>query len=256
MDLAAKINTIKLKESEIAIFWLGQAGFVIKDHENRVLAIDPYLTDCVEREIGFKRMTPKLISPNELDLDILITSHEHLDHFDIDAVPDIMSNKKTKLIGSYAAIALALKQGLDQSQMTAMKPGDEIETDGIAVKAVVADHGALSPDALGLLITIGGIKIYYAGDTAYTAEVIKTARGLKPDIAIVPINGQYGNLNSAEAARLVRYCGAKVAIPCHFWTFIMHRGDPQEFADAMKKQAPGCQVRFIYQGEMFRYGLQ
>ena len=256
MNLDAKISTAKLKGNEIAIFWLGQAGFIIKDNKDRIIAIDPYLTDCVERVYGFKRMIPKLIAPHELDLDILIISHEHLDHYDVDAVPVIMSNSKTKLVGSHTAIKIASDSGINQNRLTALSPCDETVIDGIGIKAIYADHGDLSPDALGFLLAIGETKIYYTGDTAYNPDVIKAVKELKPDIAIVPINGQYGNLNSEEAAKLVSDCGAKVAIPCHFWTFIVHRGDPQEFENEMKIHAPECQLKFMHQGEMFKYRLE
>jgi L-ascorbate 6-phosphate lactonase len=255
MDLAFRIASTRVKKGEIAIFWLGQAGFVIKDSEDRVIAIDPYLSDCCERAFGFKRMIPKLIEPGDLDLDLLITSHDHFDHFDIDAVPLLMANGKTKLLGSIAAINKAKEIGIDQGRITSMKPGDIMELEGITVNAVYADHGELAPDALGIVLDLSGIKIYYAADTAYNPEVVKTARQVKPDIIIVPINGQYGNLNSEEAAMLARDSGAKVAVPCHFWTFIIHRGDPQEFEVTMKKYAPECKVKFLHQGEMFTYKL-
>jgi len=253
MDLSARIATTRVTEGKVAVFWLGQAGFVIKDSRDRVIAIDPYLTDCVERAYGFKRMIPKLIAPYDLDLDILITSHDHLDHFDIDAVPCLMANRKTRLLGSGTAAAKAVELGIDKGRVTAMKPGDVAEFEGITIKAVYADHGELAPDALGIVLTLEGIKIYYAADTAYNPEVIKTAKAEKPDIMIVPINGQYGNLNSTEAAMLTRDAGARVSVPCHFWTFLVHRGDPQEFVEEMGKYAPECRIQLLCQGEMFIY---
>jgi len=251
MDLACRIASTRVRKCEIAITWIGQAGFIIKDSSDSVIVIDPYLTDCVERVIGFKRMIPKLITPHELNVDILITSHDHLDHFDIDAIPILMSNNKTKMLGSVTAANMALAMGIDKSRIMGMKPGDSVKLNDITIKAVYADHGELAPDALGMVLEIDGITIYYAADTAYNTVVIKTVMEVKPDIIIVPINGQYGNLNSEEAARLVADSGAKLAIPCHFWTFVIHRGDPQEFVDQMKKHAPECEVKFFHQGEIF-----
>jgi len=253
MNLAYKIINTKVKNDEVAIFWLGQAGFVIKDSEDRVIAIDPYLTDCCERLYGFKRITPKLIAPHELEPDILITTHHHEDHLDIDAVPIIMANSKTRLIGSVTAVNKCLEMRIDRGRLVSLKPGDEVEIDGVTVKAIYADHGELAPDAVGVLLKAGSTKIYFTGDTSYDPDRTKMGMEQKPDIIILPINGQYGNLNSEEAAKLVRDIGAEVAIPCHFWTFIVHRGDPQEFENEMKKYAPGCVIKFLHQGEMFRY---
>lgn len=253
MALAAEIASLNVKKGEIAVFWLGQAGFVIKDGEGTILAIDPYLTDCVERIAGFKRLSPRLLAPDELEPDLLLTSHDHPDHFDVDAVPQLMANGRTRLLGSVTAAGMALDMGIDRGRITAMKPGDTMQRGSIRIKAVFADHGELAPDALGFMLTLGDIKVYYAADTAYHPQVVKTAREEKPDIILVPINGQYGNLSEQEAAWLARDSGAKVAVPCHFWTFIIHRGDPQLFADAMKRDAPACAAKFLYQGEMFQY---
>jgi len=250
MDLACRICSIHPKDGEIALFWLGQAGFVIKDGEGRLIAVDPYLTDCVERAFGFKRMIPKIIAPYELEPDILIATHDHLDHLDADAVPILMANGKTRLIGSVTAVNKCLDMGLDKNRLIAMKPGDQGNFCGIAVEALPADHGELAPDALGILLTLEGTRIYFTGDTAYGPEIVKAGEQSKPDVIILPINGEYGNLNSEEAALLARDVGAKTAVPCHFWTFMEHRGDPQEFAAAMKRHAPGCGVKFLCQGEM------
>lgn len=253
MDLQCKITCTKVGKGEIAIFWLGQAGFVIKDSDEKVIAVDPYLTDCCERIYGFKRLTPKLIAPHELEPDVLITTHHHEDHFDVDAVPIIMSSLKVKLIGSKTVVNKCIDMGIDREKLAALEAGDEIKVDDIAIKAVYADHGDLAPDAIGVLLEIKGIKLYFAGDTAYRPEKMQKAIDFKPDIAILPINGAYGNLNAVEAAKLARDTKAKVAIPCHFWTFKIHRGDPQDFEDEMRKYAPDCMIKFMCQGEMFKY---
>ncbi|MEI6389282.1 MAG: MBL fold metallo-hydrolase, partial [Spirochaetota bacterium] len=226
----------------------------IKDDRSRLLLIDPYLTDSVERAHAFKRLTPKLLAPDALAPDILVASHEHLDHFDIDAVPSLMADPKTILVASVTVAGLALGMGIDRRRVVAMKPGDETEVAGFFLRALPADHGALSPDALGFLLAVGATRIYFAGDTACSPHVVSAAREARPDVAIVPINGQFGNLDGKQAASLVLASGARIAVPCHFWTFMIHGGDPQEFADEMKKQAPGCELRFLHQGEGFLAG--
>ena len=253
MDLASDIRNREVPKGQVAIFWLGQAGFAVKDDQGRLLLVDPYLTDCVERVYDFKRLTPKLLPPDSLAPDVLVASHEHLDHFDVDAVPSLMADPKTVLVGSVTVAGLAAEMGIDSRRVVGMKPGESSEVAGFSLQALPADHGDLSPDALGFLLVVGGTRIYYAGDTAYSPHVVAAARQAKPDVAIVPINGQYGNLDGKEAAKLVRDCGARMAIPCHFWTFIAHGGNPQEFADELKLLAPECRLRFLHQGEGFLF---
>jgi L-ascorbate 6-phosphate lactonase len=251
MELMAQIAHRAVRDSEIAIFWLGQAGFLIKDSQGRTVTIDPYLTDCCERVFGFKRLSPKLISPSELETDVLFSTHEHLDHFDIDAIPILMASGRTQLVGSPTSVSQCAKMGIAEDRLTALGEGDTLDLGWVKFTAVYADHGDLAPDAIGVLISISGVLIYYTGDTAYRPEKMSRAIAAKPDIVILPINGAYGNMDSRDAACLVRDTEAKYAIPCHYWTFAVHGGNPQEFDEVMKADVPGSRAVFLCQGEAF-----
>ncbi|MBS3969410.1 MAG: MBL fold metallo-hydrolase [Clostridia bacterium] len=253
MDLSFKIMTSNIKQNEIGIFWLGQAGFLIKDPDHNIIAVDPYLTDCGERIRGFKRLSPKLISPGDLEPDIYITTHTHFDHFDYDAIPIVSASPKTNFFGPKSCVEEYLKLGISKNRIFHLELGKEVVKNNVLLKAVHADHGEMAPDAIGLFINISNIKIYFTGDTAYSPEEMKEIVDLEPDIIVASINGVFGNLDPENGAKLVRDVKAKVAIPCHFWTFKEHYGNPQLFEDNVKKFAPNCMVKFMFPGEMYRY---
>ena len=86
------------------LFWMGQAGFIIKSAEGKLLGIDLYLSECVEPvegHVGYHRLMPQIVDPAELNLDVIIATHFHRDHFDIDAMPQLMANGKTQLFCAY-----------------------------------------------------------------------------------------------------------------------------------------------------------
>ena len=100
-DFALKVLTAPLGKTHL--FFVGQAGFIIKSASGQLLGIDLYLSECVERiegHIGFKRLLPKLLEPFDLQFDCLIATHPHYDHFDMDAIPQMMSNHITQLFAS------------------------------------------------------------------------------------------------------------------------------------------------------------
>ncbi|MDR2661961.1 MAG: MBL fold metallo-hydrolase [Treponema sp.] len=237
----------------IAIGWLGQAGFVFKDSGNSILAVDPYLSDSVERIWGFKRLMASVADPKEFNPHILAATHFHEDHLDIDAMPEILNNGVTLLLAPSSCIERVKALGVPEKSYRPFNRDDVFSFKGIRLEAVYADHGDMVPDPIGMLIEVEGIRIYLTGDTAYVPRSMGKAAAFKPQLLIAPVNGANGNMNGAEAAQLAKDCGAKAVIPCHFWTFAEHLGNPQDFKDQLAAIAPGVRALMMCQGEILTY---
>jgi L-ascorbate 6-phosphate lactonase len=257
-SLAKKIQAAQVEPGSIAIFWLGQAGFVFKTPSNKVIFTDPYLTDYVQRVLpeygmGFKRVMPKLIEADEVDADYVVSTHSHQDHLDADALPILIKNRRIHFIGSPDCCEYYEKAAFPQERFTIVHPAETLSLDGFSLTGVAADHGELAPDALGYLFNFDGIKIWQVGDTAYRPDIWQDLLAAGVDIILLPINGAFGNLNGLEAARLAQAAHAKIAIPCHFWMFAAHFGSPAEFLEACKEHAPQVTPLIMTQGELFVY---
>ena len=239
MDLHSEMANTRLGDGEIALFWLGQAGFAIKDQSDTLVVIDPYLTDCGER----------------LKPDIFIATHTHFDHFDTDAMPLIAANPETRFYGPKSCYDKWLSIGIKEDRVELLEPEFAVRHKDICMRGAYADHGTLAPDAIGLLIELQGIRLYFSGDTAYRPEKWEDVYHFKPHICVLSVNGKYGNLTPAGGALIARDTGAKLAIPCHFWTFREHGGNPQLFEEEMRLKAPECKVQFMYQGERLKYTI-
>lgn len=250
----------QVKPGSVAIFWIGQAGFLLKTAQDEIILIDPYLTDSVydlyHRENGysFKRLAPALFEPDEIVADYIFCSHEHEDHLDRAAIAALVNNPRTMLCVAPASARIAAAAGVPDNKMVQISRGMTKSFAEFELVIVAAQHGQLSPEAMGFILDFGFIRIYYAGDTAYDLAVLAPALAAKPEIALLPINGAYGNLNSIEAAQLANDLQAKICIPHHFWTFPMHLGNPQEFINVMPWYAPACQLLMLTPGEPFICG--
>ncbi|MGV8139662.1 MAG: MBL fold metallo-hydrolase [Mangrovibacterium sp.] len=95
-----KIKQLPIGTNQIALYYLGQAGFYIKTPDNRLIVIDAYLSDACERLFGFKRIIPPVLDAKELDADLYLSTHSHADHLDPDTLPVVAKNKKTFFVGS------------------------------------------------------------------------------------------------------------------------------------------------------------
>ena len=243
--LANDVMGTYVPDGNVAVFWAGQAGFIIKTCENKLIALDLYLSDCCERYFGFKRIMPYLLEAHELDFDVVITSHCHYDHFDVDSLPCLMRGD-TKFVGAVDTKAECERLGINRNT-SFLKCGDEICIDGIKIKAVPCDHGELAPDAVGLWLEVCGKTIYYMGDTAYRKDIFENKDVHNASLLIAPINGMFGNLDSCEAAGAAEILQPGLTIPCHFWNFAEHGGNPNEFRQAMTDK--GLSYKLLRMGE-------
>ncbi len=236
------------------LFSVGQAGFIIKSSSGQLMAIDLYLSNCVERvegNRGFKRLLPQLLEPKDLDFDVVICTHPHMDHFDIDAVPELISNGRTKLLCSVDCDKLVEQLQLEyyNNQITYVKPGDEMTVGDFNIVFTNCDHGSGAPDAVGVIVKVDGKIIYEVGDSCLRldrANEIPQAI----DVLISPINGMYGNMNSEDTVRLAEALNPRLTIPCHYGMFASHGGDLKQFFDlTTEKNIPAL---IMQQGEEYR----
>jgi len=232
------------------LIFLGQAGFVLKSKSGRLLAIDLYLSDCVARYDGFKRLIPFVLRPDEMVFDYIIATHAHYDHFDPDSIPTLIANEKTKLFASVGCEKEIKLLGIAGSNITYVKAGEGIDLDDIKIEFVFCDHGDSASDAFGVVVEIDGKLVYIAGDTGLrTDKVDRIKCGRVFDIMIAPINGTFGNMNVTEAAELCRGIQPKLMIPCHFGCFAEQWGNPQKFIEVMKADLPNQNYNLMRIGE-------
>lgn len=250
-SFAAKVMTAPL--GKIHMFSVGQAGFIIKSKSGRLLGIDLYLSECVEGlegNMGFKRLLPKIMEADELEFDCIIATHAHYDHFDIHAIPQLMSNNHTALYASVNCQTEVNRLCLESRRITYVKPKERCQCGEFLLEFVPCDHGGSAPDALGVIVTVDGRKIYEAGDTCLRFDYVEELKKKGVfDVLIAPINGTYGNLNEMECAQFVGELKPKLSIPCHYGMFALHEGNPGKFYEIMKKKYPDCPVLLLTMGE-------
>lgn len=246
-------RVLNTRMHETFLFSVGQAGYIIRSQSGQLLGIDLYLSECVERiegHIGFKRLQPRILSPFELDLDIIIASHAHVDHFDIDSIPELMANRRTQMFASVNCEKEVKRLMMTEEGITYVCAGVKKELGDFTMEFVNCDHGSSAPDAVGVIISVDGKKIYMAGDTCLRLDRIEeiSSKG-EIDVMIAPINGAFGNMNENECAVLSGALKPKLTIPSHYGMFASHGGNPGLFVDIMNKNYPNQKYTLLALGE-------
>lgn len=89
----------------------------------------------------------------------------------------------------------------------------------------------------GVLITLGGVRIYHAGDT----DVVPEMERIRCDIALLPIGGTF-TMNEKEAADAVKIINPKVVIPMHYDYIPQTRADPNYFRKLVESNFSNTKV--------------
>lgn len=210
----------------LKIRWIGQSGYILNDGETEI-CIDPYLSDVVNRIAKRGRMVEAPFAPKELKSDVVICTHNHLDHVDIDAIP--LMNKTDMLF----LAPTDAEEELKKCGVANYKPFDEgakIKIGDFGFTAVFADH---SVPAIGIIVRHGGITMYFSGDTEYN-EKFEDLKKYNIDIMFVCINGKLGNMNADEAVKLTNIINPKVGIPAHYGMFESNTEDPKAYTSKIK----------------------
>ncbi len=254
ITLAQDILTRHVPKGNIAVFFTGQAGYILKSSDGTLVAIDLYLSDCCARLFNFKRLMPRILDATDIVFDIIICTHEHADHLDVDVMP-IMASNGTPAVYVNKEGAEIMAGFHCTNNIKIMETGGIYNERSLKIEAVYCDHGTAAPNAVGLLLTLDGKTVYIAGDTAYRPEMISgdtavsdiTSRHI--DLMAAPINGAYGNLNEEEAVKLCAIVKPDLLTPYHYWNFAEHGGSPFLFAKKMNEYLPEQKYIIMRMGE-------
>ncbi len=220
-SLARQIADRPVTAGSLGVWWLGGSGFVFKDAAGVQVWIDPYLSDFVREVFGIGRAFPPPVVPEEAAPDIVISTHWHEDHLDPGFLPALARRRPgVKFIMPRSAMARAVTWGLTTRQIVPLGAGETVEIPGGRVTGVVARHeagvpGWEVPDAIGVNLEFGGLRIYHTGDTDYDPRIHRGLAGTAFALATLCINGSVGNMNAAEAALLAWHLDARAVVPHH-----------------------------------------
>ena len=204
--------------SSLKIRWIGQSGYILSDGKTTI-CIDPYLSDVVNRVAKRPRMVEAPVKPEELCTDVLICTHNHLDHIDTDAIP-LMKKDNMMFYAPTDCEKVLMEMGV--TKYTPFDEGMSYKIGNFEIKAVYSDHTVPS---VGVIITHDGTSMYFTGDTYYNEKLAKN----KCDILFVCINGKLGNMDVNEAIKLSEKIKPKIAVPNHYGMFESNTENPEKF---------------------------
>ena len=223
-----------------------------------LILTDPFL----RARLGpLERHGPAPEAVADLDIDLVLISHGHRDHFDPRSLEALRGSPTVVVPRGLGARARHVVRG----EVIEVAAGDRFSIGGVTVEVVPASHwitpGAPRAQPVGYVVDTGP-RIYFAGDTGSFAGLDRVLAGV--DVALLPVwtwgpHRGPGHLGPKSAAQALAAAGPTVAIPIHWGTLYprrLHRvwsgplhepGD--RFADHVRRLAPATSVHVLRPGE-------
>ncbi len=255
-----RLTNVDLRDGEAALSWFGQASFAARGGGVTVL-FDPFLSPYTGR------LHDSPLAPEEaVGIDVVLCSHEHVDHLDVPSIGAIASaSPGATFVVPSPIVDMVTEAGVPADRVIGIQPGDPIDVGGLTVRAVPACHGVTMDDAygfgdtlsdglirfVGFVVDLGDVRIYHAGDTIHFDGMEETLAPLGIDVALLPINGRdaeregrgiVGNLDHREAAWLGSAIGAGVVVPMHYDLFARNLGFPGALVETVGREFPDVPV--------------
>jgi L-ascorbate metabolism protein UlaG (beta-lactamase superfamily) len=215
--------------------WLGHSTVLLKIDGFTILT-DPLLGDrCGVRvgpmTLGLKRMVePALLRPQLPQIDLILLSHAHFDHFDLPTLRSLERSGTSVVTASNTSDLLRVRR---YKSVHELGWGERVRVGPLSIQGIQVRHwGArLRSDTHrgynGYLLETGRHRVVFGGDTAYT-DAFRAARSSRAvDLAIMPI-GAYNpwinsHCNPEQAWRMGADCDAEYLLPVHHQTFRLSR---------------------------------
>jgi N-acyl-phosphatidylethanolamine-hydrolysing phospholipase D len=253
---------------EPTVTWVGHATLLIQIDGVNVLT-DPHFGERASPVsfAGPRRLVPLGIAFADLPpIDAVVISHDHYDHLDLDTVRRLAREHRPTFF-----VPLGLKSWLTGNGVDQVAELDWWESRafrGLTITCTPAQHSSgrgLHDQDLRLwsswMLAGRARRVFFAGDTGYTASLAEIARRLDPpDLAVLPIGGYSdypahhpNHLNPEEAVRLFEDLRARLLVPMHWGTFDLNREPfrepPERLMAAARRRGVEEQVAVLSPGQ-------
>ena len=245
----------------IPVQMLGQSGCRL-GFPGVTVYLDPYLSNSVQEldAPDLARLKPIAYHPSSMfDADWVLITHDHIDHCDPYTLQDVATaSPGCRFVGPPTVRSNLVKWDINPGRIACASEFWQHLGPDLRVCAVPAAHPTVERDAQGQMLCVGYIleyadrRIYMAGDTCVTEELLSTLKKFGPiHTAFLPVNehnffrgrrGIIGNMSVREAFQLATEIGVHQVVAVHWDMFEINSVDPAEIRIVHERMRPAFRL--------------
>lgn len=227
---------------KMAVTWIGQSCTLTQLPGNLTILTDPMFSDyVVSPRVGPQRLVPPPCTPSEIPQpDVVLVSHDHQDHLDLESIPDLTKKGTTWVVPQGVQKHLpSHAECIEMSWWEKIPMPNADPKLGYEIACTPAMHwsGRALYDSNTtlwcsfLILQHGKPLLYHGGDTGYSEGMFKAigkVYGPGCDVAIIPCGAYYPrwhlhaqHMAPFESLKTMHDLGAKKMVGVHWGTFIM-----------------------------------
>jgi L-ascorbate metabolism protein UlaG (beta-lactamase superfamily) len=205
----------KLKENELALYYLGVSGFIVKT-ANEAVIIDPAGLLKGDETKALKTVN------------LMLFTHDHLDHFSSGKTQEIFEATNATVLAE-AKVADKLKGKIPTEKLLKAESGKTYTIGNVKATAI---HGIHRGPIMLFQLRMGGIAFFHGGDSGYV-----DLKEYPSQVAIVPVGRMSPTASPENAFKMVSDVKPEVAVTMHGYD-----KQKQQFEKKVKEAMPQTSV--------------
>lgn len=211
--------------------------------------IDPYFYGTPDDAVpDAYRATAIPIKPDEVrKADILISTHNHVDHCHSGSLVPITNNTQAFCVGPRSSAKLMREFGIAGDRIQEVHAGETFKFRDVEFH-IYPGYDPNEPEAVTYVLTSGGVKLFISGDTSDGPALAEVAAAHQLDYALLAF-GRTWYMDEESMLKVARKLHPKTLLPFHWEFWRNHTGSIGKLFEVYYRDRPEFDIKVLLIGD-------
>ena len=237
----------------VRLWALGGPSLIYRTSQTMIW-IDPYFYGTPDDAVPEAYRTVSIpINPDEVRAaDLLISTHDHLDHCHGGSLVPITNNTQAMCMGPQSSAKKMREFGIADDRIREVKAGEVIQFRDVEI-SIYPGYDPNELHAVTYVLSSGGTKLFVSGDTGDGPALSEIAATHDWDYELLAF-GRTWYMSEEQMMAVARKLHPKTLLPFHWEFWRNHTGDIAKVFEVYYRDVPGFAVKVLLIGDSIQFG--